>query len=90
MPIIPSLKREMQEDLCEFKACLVYKASSKIPRASQKNPVSKINKLEGFTASASQVLESKAEAGRYSREREKKRTKKHVPGQLRLYSKTTF
>ena len=28
MPLIPALRRQRQEDLCEFKASLVYKVSS--------------------------------------------------------------
>jgi hypothetical protein len=33
MPFIPTLRRQRQADLCEFKANLVYKASSRIARA---------------------------------------------------------
>jgi hypothetical protein len=33
-----------QEDLCEFKACLVYIASSRPARDTQRNPVSKSSK----------------------------------------------
>jgi hypothetical protein len=41
MPLIPALGREKQEDLCEFEASLVYRASSRIARATQRNPASK-------------------------------------------------
>jgi hypothetical protein len=34
----------MQADLCEFEASLVYRVSSKIARATQRNPVSKKKK----------------------------------------------
>ena len=44
MPLIPALGRQRQMDLCEFKASLVYKVSSKTARTvSQRNPVSKNN-----------------------------------------------
>ena len=42
MPLIPALGRQRQVDLCEFKASLVYRASSRTARAvTQRNPVSK-------------------------------------------------
>lgn len=41
MPLVPVLGRQM--DLCEFKAGLVYKASSRTVRA---NPVSKEKNLK--------------------------------------------
>ena len=44
MHLISALGRQRQVDLCEFKSSLVYKASSRIARATQRNPVSKINK----------------------------------------------
>jgi hypothetical protein len=41
-PLISTLRRQSQVDLCEFKASLVYKASSKTVRAvTQRNPVLK-------------------------------------------------
>jgi hypothetical protein len=40
-PLISSLERQKQVDLCEFKASLVYRASSRIARARQRNLVSK-------------------------------------------------
>jgi hypothetical protein len=39
-PLIPALGRQRQADF-EFKASLVYRVSSRIPRATQKNRVSK-------------------------------------------------
>jgi hypothetical protein len=42
MYLIPALGRQDQADLCEFKASLVYRVSSRIARAMQRNPVSKI------------------------------------------------
>ena len=44
MSLIPALGRQRQEELCEFKASLVYKGSSRMARATQRNPVSK-NKI---------------------------------------------
>ena len=42
MLLIPALGRQRQADLCEFKASLVYEASSRTARpVSQRNPVSK-------------------------------------------------
>jgi hypothetical protein len=40
MSLIPALRKQRQADLCEFKASLVYRASSRISRATQRNPVS--------------------------------------------------
>ena len=37
----PSIGRQRQADLCEFEASLVYRASSRTARATQRNPVSK-------------------------------------------------
>ena len=39
--IIPALGRQRQVNLCEFEASLVYRASSRASRATQRNPVSK-------------------------------------------------
>jgi hypothetical protein len=41
MPLIPALGRQKQADLCEFKASLVYKSSSRPARATQRDPVLK-------------------------------------------------
>jgi hypothetical protein len=38
--LIPALGKQRQEDLCEFEASLVYRVSSTIARATQRNPVS--------------------------------------------------
>jgi hypothetical protein len=39
--LIPALRRQMQADLCEFKASLVYRVNSRTARATQRNLVSK-------------------------------------------------
>jgi hypothetical protein len=39
-----ALGRQRQVDLCELKASLVYRVSSRTARATQKNPVSKKTK----------------------------------------------
>ena len=39
MPLIPTLGRQRQMDLCEFKASLVYRVSFRTARATQRNPV---------------------------------------------------
>ena len=41
MPLIPALGRQRQVHLCEFKASLVYGASSRKAKATQRNPVLK-------------------------------------------------
>jgi hypothetical protein len=46
MPFIPGLRRQRQTDLCEYKASLVYRASSRTSKATQRNPVSKPNTKE--------------------------------------------
>ena len=46
MHLIPALRRQMQADLCEFEASLVYRASSRTVRAvTQRNSVSKKQKV---------------------------------------------
>jgi hypothetical protein len=40
MSLIPALGRQRQVDLCGFKASLVYRASSRTARATERNPVS--------------------------------------------------
>jgi hypothetical protein len=42
--LTPALKRQRQEDLYEFKASLVYRASSRVSRATQIIPVLKTQK----------------------------------------------
>jgi hypothetical protein len=39
--LIPALERQRQVDLCELKASLVYRVSSRIAKATQRNPVLK-------------------------------------------------
>ena len=51
--LIPALGRQRQVNLCEFKASQVYKVSSKIVRAIQRNPVLKKPKKEKITNSES-------------------------------------
>jgi hypothetical protein len=46
MPLILAFGRQRQTDLCEFDASLVYRASSRIARAPQRNPVSKQNETK--------------------------------------------
>ena len=42
-PLIPTLERQRQEDLCEFEARLVYKASCRTARATQRETLSQGN-----------------------------------------------
>jgi hypothetical protein len=46
MSLIPEFRRQRQVDLCEFKAGLVYRISSRTARDTQKDPVSKKKKKE--------------------------------------------
>ena len=41
MPLIPAEERQKQVDLCEFEVNLVYTASSRTAKTTQRNPVSK-------------------------------------------------
>ena len=45
----PSIRRQRQVDLCEFRASLVYILSSRIARAISRDPVSKHKKTETKT-----------------------------------------
>ena len=38
-PLVPALRRQRQVDLCEIKASLVYRASLRTVRDTQRNPV---------------------------------------------------
>jgi hypothetical protein len=54
MPLIQALRGQRQADLCEFEASLVYRVSSRIARAMQRNPVSKnsqSNKQKAYSVS---------------------------------------
>jgi hypothetical protein len=44
MPFVPALGKQGQVDRYEFKAGLIYRASSRTARATQRNPVSKKKK----------------------------------------------
>jgi hypothetical protein len=44
MPLILAFRRQRQVHICEFRTSLVYRASSKTVRATQKNLVSKTNR----------------------------------------------
>ena len=39
-PLIPAVRRLRQADLCKFKTSMVYIASSRLARATQRDPVS--------------------------------------------------
>ena len=54
---MPALGRQRQVDLCEFEASLVYRASSRTIKATQRNPVSKQSKTRHHEAIA---LDSRA------------------------------
>jgi hypothetical protein len=49
MPLIPALRRQRQVDLCEFEASLVYTASSRTARVTQRNSVLEKNKTQKQT-----------------------------------------
>ncbi|CAO2577223.1 hypothetical protein LEMLEM_LOCUS19 [Lemmus lemmus] len=46
MPLIPALGRQRQADLCEFKASLVYRASSRTGTKATEKPCLKKQKRE--------------------------------------------
>ena len=47
MPLNPALRRQRQEDLCEFEDSLVYRVSSRVgSKAIRRNAVSKNQKKE--------------------------------------------
>ena len=47
--LILTLGRERQMDLCEFKASLVYRVSSRTAKVTQRNPVLKKNLFPDLT-----------------------------------------
>ena len=46
MPLISALRRQRQEDLCEFKASLVYTMSSRTARATERDSFKKTEREE--------------------------------------------
>ena len=46
MPSILAPRRQRQVDVCEFQASLVYRASSRTAKTTQRNPVSKNQKQQ--------------------------------------------
>ena len=44
--LIPALGRQRQVDLCEFKDSLVYRVNARTAKDTQRNPVSKSQKLK--------------------------------------------
>ena len=46
----PTLRRQRQAELCEFEASLVYRASSRTARTTQRNPVSVLPPPKGTSA----------------------------------------
>jgi len=46
VPLIPVLKRQRQADLCKLETSLVYRARSRIGKATQRNPASKTKPKE--------------------------------------------
>jgi hypothetical protein len=57
-PLIPSLGRQRQQ-ISEFEASLVYKVSSRIARAIQRNPVSKNQKIKTKTKTKTKTKQKK-------------------------------
>jgi hypothetical protein len=43
--LIPAFEKQSQVDLCEFRASLVYRVSSRTARATQRNPVANLKTL---------------------------------------------
>ena len=46
MPLIPALRRQRQEDLCEFEAKLIYRVSSRTARATYRETLSRKTKTQ--------------------------------------------
>ena len=53
MPLIPEFGKQRQEDLFEFKVSLVYGASSRTARATERSPVSNKTKQTTTTKTKS-------------------------------------
>jgi hypothetical protein len=58
VPLIPVLRRQRQMDVCEFKASLVYRVSSRIARAIQRNPILKTKNKQKTSKQISLTVES--------------------------------
>jgi hypothetical protein len=51
MPLIPALKRQRQEVLCEFEASLIFRETSRTTRAAWRNPFLKKKNQEDLRES---------------------------------------
>jgi hypothetical protein len=69
--LIPALRRQRQADICEFKASLLYKASSSTGKATQRNLV--LKKIEREKRREEKRREEKR---REEKRREEKRREK--------------
>jgi hypothetical protein len=59
IPLIPALQRQRQVDLCDFKANLVYKVSSRTAKAiTQRNPVTIIERNKQANKNAIKLQET--------------------------------
>jgi hypothetical protein len=78
LPSIPSLgrQRQRQADLYQFEASLVYRASSRIVRAMQRNPVSKIKKERKRKGRKEGRKEERKKERKKEKERKRKGRKK--------------
>jgi hypothetical protein len=74
-PLILALRSQRRVNLCEFKASLVYIASSRIARATQRNSVSKTK-----TKREDRGMEGGKGGGRGRGEREKKKKREKEGG----------
>ena len=77
-PLIPALGRQKPEDLCEFKASLVYRASSRIDSIATEKPCLEKPKKERKTdrqkeRKKERKKETKKERKRKKRKQERKR-----------------
>lgn len=61
MPSIPALGRQMQANLCEFEASLVYKASSRTASYTERHCLGKQNETNKQTKNQKKYLESQNE-----------------------------
>jgi hypothetical protein len=48
MPLILVIRRQRQEDLCEFKASLIYVSSSRTAKTIEKDSISKTKKHQAW------------------------------------------
>jgi len=73
MPLIPALRRKRQVDLCEFKASLVYKSSSRTAKTREAEAGGSLLRGPDYPGRSSETLSKKEGEGEEEEKEEKEK-----------------